>query len=303
VSSHAVPRSSLRRDLFASGLLVETGVDGVYGRSGRFEAIVAAFDDLARQRFSSPDGEVLRFPPVVPRNLLERAGYLASFPHLLGSVHSFAGDDKDHAVLLGAVAGGADWTAGLPGNGVALAATACHPVYQLCASGVADAGRRFDVSGWCYRHEPSPDPARFQAFRMHEWVVVGSAETASAQRERWVLEAGDLLRALGLPVEAVVANDPFFGRGGRLLAAGQRDEGLKFELVTVIADGEPVAVASCNRHLDHFGTSFGISLPSGDAAHSACVGFGLERVALALLARHGLDADSWPSVVRGALWP
>jgi seryl-tRNA synthetase len=298
-----VSRSSLRDDLFASGLLVETGVEGVYGRSGRFEAIVTAFDDLVGRRFSSSGSEVLRFPPVVPRGLLERAGYLASFPHLLGSVHSFAGDDKDHAALLAAVAGGADWTGGLPGTGVALAATACHPVYPLCAPGVTEAGRRFDVSGWCYRHEPSPDPARFQAFRMHEWVVVGSPETASAQRERWVAGGCEVLEAVGLPVQSVVANDPFFGRGGRILAAGQRDEGLKFELVTAVADGEPVAVASCNRHLDHFGTNFGISLPSGSPAHSACVGFGLERVALALLAKHGFDVDSWPPAVRGALWP
>jgi hypothetical protein len=36
-------------------------------------------------------------------------------------------------------------------------------------------------------------------------------------------------------------------------------------------------------------------------AHSACVGFGLERVALALFKRHGLDVGDWPREVRDVL--
>jgi hypothetical protein len=38
-------------------------------------------------------------------------------------------------------------------------------------------------------------------------------------------------------------------------------------------------------------------------AHSACVGFGLERCALALLKVHGLHTSSWPVSVRSALSP
>ena len=38
-------------------------------------------------------------------------------------------------------------------------------------------------------------------------------------------------------------------------------------------------------------------------AHTACVGFGLERIALALYRQHGFDRDTWPSSVREALGP
>ena len=41
--------------------------------------------------------EVMRFPPLVNRAHFERSGYLKSFPHLAGSVHSFAGDERAHA--------------------------------------------------------------------------------------------------------------------------------------------------------------------------------------------------------------
>jgi hypothetical protein len=38
-------------------------------------------------------------------------------------------------------------------------------------------------------------------------------------------------------------------------------------------------------------------------AHTACIGFGNQRVALALLRAHGIDLASWPSAVRRELWP
>jgi hypothetical protein len=40
----------------------------------------------------------------------------------------------------------------------------------------------------------------------------------------------------------------------------------------------------------------------GGVAHTACVGFGLERITLALLRHHGLDLAAWPDSVRTTLW-
>jgi seryl-tRNA synthetase len=100
----------------------------------------------------------------------------------------------------------------------------------------------------------------------------------------------------------VPANDPFFGRRGRLLAATQREQSLKFELVVPITSAErPTALASANWHQDHFGELFGIHQSDGARAHTACVGFGLERITLALLRTHGLDVKVWAPDVRGAL--
>jgi hypothetical protein len=105
-----------------------------------------------------------------------------------------------------------------------------------------------------------------------------------------------------LKVEAVVANDPFFGRTGNLLAANQREQALKIEIVTPICSSErPTAITSANCHLDHFGHAFAITTARGDTAHTACVGFGVERITLALLRSHGLRSDRWPDSVRKAL--
>ena len=106
---------------------------------------------------------------------------------------------------------------------------------------------------------------------------------------------------LGLEVDVVPANDPFFGRAGRILASGQRDQGLKMEVVSPISNDQPGALVSVNAHLDHFGADFGIATSDGGVAHTACMGFGLERVTLALLRRHGLRPATWPGPVRRRL--
>jgi seryl-tRNA synthetase len=86
------------------------------------------------------------------------------------------------------------------------------------------------------------------------------------------------------------------------MKATQREQGLKFELVVPITSRErPTAVASSNYHLDHFGLAFDIRTADGAVAHSACIGFGLERIALALFSTHGMDPDLWPHDVRSVL--
>jgi seryl-tRNA synthetase len=104
-----------------------------------------------------------------------------------------------------------------------------------------------------------------------------------------------------------VANDPFFGRAGKMMATSQREQKLKFEiLVPVISETAPTAVCSFNWHQEHFTAKFGIRREGHDegsrVAHTACLGFGLERVTLALIKTHGFDPLQWPADVRAQLW-
>ena len=216
----------------------------------------------------------------------------------------FHGGDAEHAELLRVAEEGGDWSRLLEPSEVAMSSAACHTLYPEFSGTLPEGGRRVELQGYCFRHEPSPDPVRMQSFRMHEFLHVGTEESALEHRETWVPRAIALLTDLGLPVEQVVANDPFFGRAGRLLARNQRDETLKWELVVPVSSAEnPTAIASANYHLDHFSEPFGITTADGREAHSTCTAFGLERTALALLATHGIDPELWPSEVRDRLWP
>ena len=89
-----------------------------------------------------------------------------------------------------------------------------------------------------------------------------------------------------------------------MLAANQRNEELKLEIVTPLFDaGRLTAISSSNCHLDHFGRPFGIESSDGEVAHTACFGFGMDRITLALLHRHGPRPGLWPADVRSVLWP
>lgn len=286
-------------------VLVATSVEGVYARSGTFERIIEGIDGIVVRAGADQNATVLRFPAIFPRATYEHTDYLASFPQLTGSIHSYNGDERGVSKLVEAQEAGEDWGHDLEQTDLMLVSAACHPTYPLFAGQLPEGGRYLDVYGSCFRREPSPDPARMQAFRMHEYVHLGDPDSAQKHRDTWVDRGLAVLEALQLPARQVVANDPFFGRSGRMLAANQRAENLKMELVLDLYDGEGdgTAVVSCNCHRDHFGANFGITSADGEVAHSACVGFGMERIALGLLKHHGLDPERWPSSLRGVLWP
>ena len=269
-----------------------------------FEDIALRFNDLV-SRIAEPDGaQELNFPPVLARALIEKVGYLDNFPQLAGSVHSFFGNDAAARELSARVHGGQRWEEMLAPTDVMLTPAACYPVYPTFSGLLPDGGRLVSVLGWVFRHEPSDEPTRLQAFRMREFIRVGRPDDVVAWRDAWLQRGLDLLLGLGLPAASDVASDPFFGRAGKMLAASQVDQRLKFEiLVPVISLEKPTAVCSFNWHQDHFSSVFGIRNADESVAHTACLGFGLERVTLALVKTHGFDPARWPDAVRSQLWP
>lgn len=293
-------RRRFRTELLDAGLLLDAGSPGLYGRSGLFEDILDAFDRAYVEALSSYGATRFRFPPIYARDDFEKTDYIASFPNLTGSVNTFAGGDREHAELLKARADGLPWDDWLSPTDSMLASAVCHPLYgRLEGQRMAPGGSTFEVAGYCFRHEPSLDPMRLQAFRQHDFVYVGDAQGARDFRENAFQILLELLLSLGLQARGVAANDPFFGRAGRILAHNQLSEELKLEIVVPIYPSleEGTAIGSGNRHEDHFGAPFGIEAADGSVAHSACIGAGLERTTLALLRTHGLDPRDWPASV------
>lgn len=288
--------------LIDQGLWIPSDVPGVVGRSAGFEAIVSGFDALIIEIGRSAGAERIEFPPVVSRELIRRVAYMESFPELCGSVHSFRASSAKHADLVERVEERGDWGEFLEQMPITLCPAACYPVYPTCSGNLPAEGRHFDLCSYVFRAEPSEDPARLQSFRQRENVRIGDPETVRAWRDAWVSRAQSLLSDLGLPVEVEVASDPFFGRGGKMLAANQVADAAKFEIVCPIAlEGESTAIASFNHHRDKFARTFEIRLQDGAYAETACVGFGLERIALALLRTHGVIVSEWPTAIRERL--
>ena len=297
----AQPARSL--DSIAEALLLPTGIDGVYARTAIFEQVAGGLSVLI-SRYREANTEVLRFPPVMSRRQVEKSGYLKSFPHFLGCVSCLGGAEAQVRAMVERSEAGEDWTSSLSAADLVLSPAACYPVYPLVASrgAVPAKGLTFDVACDCFRREPSKMLDRLQSFRMREYVRIGAPEEVDDFRRAWMTKAQGLAAQLALPWRIDSASDLFFGRGGKLMAANQIEQALKFELLVPIRSVEELtACISFNYHRDHFGTTWSLRTEGGAVAHTACVAFGIDRLTLALFATHGIDLALWPVAVRKAL--
>ena len=290
-------------DAMATSLFRPMGANGVYARTAAYEKVVEKLAQLISS-YRDPDAEILRFPPVMSRHQLEKSGYLKSFPNLLGCVCALHGSESEINSAVARHEGGGDWTTSLTPADLVLSPAACYPVYPIAAErgAVPETGYIFDIAADVFRHEPSTEIDRFQSFRMREYVCIGSPDQVASFRNRWMERAKEIADLIEVPYTMEMASDPFFGRIGQIKAVAQLQAALKFELLIPVRSHEKkTACMSFNYHKEHFGAVWDMKLSSGDLAHSGCVAFGMDRLAVALFAVHGLDMDNWPVGLRSAL--
>ena len=300
------PAPSVAGELTTSGpadfdtLPMATDCPGIYLFPEGFEQIIAALRTGIAELGAGQGYRWLSIPPVISRRMIERAGYVNAFPQLLGTVHSYAGDGRSWNRLAPLVADGGQWHVDQQISDLVLLPATCYPVYASIADAELEAPVRFAVSGHCFRQETTSEAGRLRSFRMAEYVTAGTEQHCLQWRADWLERVEGWLSGLGLPVSVEVADDPFFGPGRKLFQAAQRAQELKLELKVPVAEDRVQAVASANYHKDHFGEGFGFSC-AGQIGHTACMAFGLERIALALVHAHGDRLADWPAGVRALL--
>src|ERR1700684_4619700 len=290
-------------DYLSEPLFHNMGADGVYARTALYEDVVERLAMMIT-RHREAGTEVMRFPPVMSRSQLEKSGYLNSFPNLLGCVCGLHGTERDIHAAVSRFAAGGEWTTSLSPADLVLSPAACYPVYPIAPrrGPLPSGGLRFDVAADCFRREPSHHLDRLQSFRMREYVCIGSPADVFDFRRRWMVRAQAIARDLGLTFRVDYASDPFFGRVGQMKAVSQKQQSLKFELLVPLrSEEQPTACMSFNYHRDHFGTTWDIKDASGAPAHTGCVAFGMDRLAVAMFHTHGTDVANWPAPLRETL--
>lgn len=274
---------------------LETGLPGLFLLDDTFESLIDAIQGSIGRLSAHEEATRLGVPQVISRALLERIGYVESFPHLLATVHTYEGDDRQWRDLVPALLRGDPWTGRHQLSDVVLLPAACYHLYPQLSGLNLDEPLVADLTGQCYRHERTAERGRMRSFRMRELVRVDTPAAALAWRDHWIERARSWLEALGLKPTVEPASDPFFGSADRLMGAMQRAEQLKWELVVELDEDLSQAVVSCNCHKNHFSEQFGIRMRGAGEAHTACTAFGLERLALAVTHRHGPDPRNWPA--------
>lgn len=142
----------------------------------------------------------------------------------------------------------------------------------------------------CFRNERSAmqNLKRLQTFTMREAVFIGQLDWVEEGFETIKNTTLRFLESLNLFFKLSEANDYFFGKKGANAQIFQSSHKLKYEFQAYLPyDNSHISVGSINKHVQSMGQSFEIMTSDGNPSYSCCMGIGLERLALALLAQQG----------------
>ncbi|MEV6684103.1 hypothetical protein AB0N28_01975 [Streptomyces sp. NPDC051130] len=304
--SGRTPRTDTFEKLLAEGVVHESGPGQVALGTPALTAL-DALDSLLREIVHEEFGaREYRYPTLLPVTALHRSGYLSSFPQHLMFAARLEGDVDTYRVFAEeAVAhrsiGDRVLDRCAPVDRC-LPPTMCYHTFdQFAGTTLPHENTVVTAKGGSFRHEARYHRTmeRLADFTIRETVFLGTAEFVREARDRFRLRAVELVERLDLAGRCEVASDPFFaGAATAAQVSSQRLLELKHELHLDVGAGESISVGSFNLHEKHFGDAFGIKGPDGGTVHSACVGFGLERLTYALLCQYGWNVDDWPAPLK-----
>ena len=287
---------------------VSQEIPGVFALGPRLARLMAFFEDRFVELADSFQAPPYRFPTLIPAHYLERVNYFHAFPHSL----TFATHLREDLDVIDHFAGQAACDehglvappASFAQVQALLSPAVCYHLYFSLADRPLPGGQLAATAvGNCFRYEAInlASLERLWNFTMREIIFVGPKDFVLENRETARQRMQPVFKEIGLAYRMESANDPFFIGEFRKQAAFQSAFQLKFEIRARLPFSDStLAVGSYNYHQDFFGRSLNISLPDGSPAHTGCVAFGLERIAYAFLAQHGLDPANWPQWVREA---
>ncbi len=226
--AHESP-SEDRLDVLGRSLFAQTGSPGVHGRTALFESVIDGLSALIT-RHREAGTEVLRFPPVMSRSHVEKAGYLASFPHLLGCVCGLTGDDARYPRGARPLRRRARLDRRAEGDRPRAHARGLLSALSAHRRARRDR-RRADISSMS-RHTASGARRPTRSIASRPSACANSCAWARPTLPPISATAGwrarrHSRRASRLPHSIAPASDPFFGRTAKLIAQSQLDQALE----------------------------------------------------------------------------
>ncbi|EFM09699.1 tRNA synthetase class II (G H P and S) [Paenibacillus curdlanolyticus YK9] len=230
-----------------------------------------------------------RYPTLLKGKVMHTCGYASNFPQNVYAVaeipHRFEALESAHEHMDGAFQK-ADYY---------LQPCICYHVYEELSGQQVSGVHLYTAEGRCFRHEAEwrLNAFRRNEFSMREIVMVGTSADITEIRQRIIDDVWELFVKLGLNGTVQTANDPFFTTDGLDKLVFQLMSSAKYELIAQCGTISS-AISSFNHSGDVIAKKFQITGPDGEAAHSGCVGFGIDRWIQALAHRYGDDLQQWP---------
>jgi len=298
-----VPEPHVMRGLPAALPATQTIALGLNIYDAPFAGFVRFLDWAVLKRFAPvfrPREE--DYPNVIPVASLWQANHLSGFPEHLHFV-SHLESDVDVLDQFASRARASE-VASVEPNETRLAAarlahnpSTCYHCYaRRQGQDIGSADIAVTAITKCHRYEAinHREPGRLLEFSMREVIFLGSPDFARETRQRSLDLVEALVRDWQMFGRLVTANDPFFSSDFANKATHQHRLAMKYEYKALLPPHRPISVLSSNLHGPTFSKAFSIS-QSGRPINTGCIGFGLERMALAIIAQHGLDPAGWPA--------
>jgi seryl-tRNA synthetase len=287
-------------ELCRQGMVRDFGGGHVAYR-GFFLTLVEQLDSLLADIAQGEGASPIHLPQFAPMEYLRKLGTLDQHPHHLYFVAPLRSGLQEIEEFQRRSAAGAPAVREFLGEPEhCLKISACYLLYPLLEGAELAEEQRYTMLGHCTRHESVNTLSfeRLTEFRMREVVYVGDEAGAERFRQFAVTLFRDILETFELSARIMTARDAFFLSNYEKYGLMQLLSGDKLEARARIADTQAeIAVGSFNYHRNFFSRRCGISF-RGEAAATACVGFGLERLAYALLSQQGLDSGKLEGLLR-----
>lgn len=271
---------------------------------GRLFALIEALDTFFGGFALRQGAEQTMVGSSIPLSILQRTGYLKSFPHHV----RFSGRFRREARALESFSGdaarsdeaGSSWVDELDAATEALSPTVCYHCFAAHADRALHRDLLLTASAVCHRaeHLAREDLSRLEEFHMREFIAIGTTQTVAQALSAAADHSVRVFERWELHFRLATATDAFFAASNVDRAYFQTLLGLKRELSLRIGhSGTWLAVASFNEHRSSLTDPLNITR-DGKALKSGCVGWGLERLAYALFAQLGPEMTDWPATVR-----
>lgn len=164
----------------------------------------------------------------------------------------------------------------------------CLHCYPLFKNKIVNREKYVTAIGQSFRDESGnlDNSTRLKEFTMREVVFLGDKDKASGVFQKMLNVMDEFGKALGLSYQLMPSNDIFFDDNIGKKTAFQKALQNKIEL-EVYDDvlERKVAIASTNRHGNHFSKPYSINTDKGSAV-TMCLAFGYDRIAQVIVNKH-----------------
>jgi seryl-tRNA synthetase len=242
------------------------------GMLAMWQQLDATFVNWAKQ---SNAGEHL-FPALISVSELQKFDYFSSFPQLATFAMTLAPGKENLCAFRDKNSGNASGEVSLTSTDPVaniLTPAACYHFYIHYQNRKLDSALHLTTRCTCHRREQEYVPLQRQwNFNMRELVCIGTEQEVDQFLIQQQKQISEFINDLNIEAHWQTATDPFFEPHENEKYLAQKLFPIKQELVL----GNGLAIASINRHYQHFGDHFNITR-NQQSAFSGCVAFGLER--------------------------